>query len=250
MVKRRGGGKEYSAHALLGALDLSQHISDRADLKSVCEKARKYLTMLGPPGTPQPEVVVPSPATLSRSLFRIDVLLTCKRQEVWKERLKTPGWVILCSDSSGIGQKEWFLTEEDYMAESDSHLFFETKSNPASQHVVTRTCLTPVVLGSGLADLPHKLARLVHQVRLELGTRSAMEQYFGRVISYISDMGVEHSLVTVPNVDLDEAAQEVVQTSDGLLALSWPAIDRTQVIEDDSLDTLDSMASNGIEGVQ
>ena len=63
--------------------------------------------------------------------------------------------------------------------------------------------MTPVALGLGCSKYRHKLAALLHQLRLEVGGDSRrLQRYCYSVVSICTDQGVEASLAFAPNVDL------------------------------------------------
>jgi hypothetical protein len=235
--------------SLVVNLDMADLLSNAGSLKLACTKAMRCMGLAAWQEEGQPHKH-PSPATLSRSIFRVDVMLTSWRQTFWEELFdKSDGdsdpWIVLCSDGSSIGGRDWFITEEDTLLPSDAHLLFETRTTPASCNAISRNCLTPVCVGSGMADLPHKLAALVHQVRLDLGPTHRMQRYFRRVISYVSDMGTEHLLSGVPDVDLQKCTSELVNASGGLLQADSHDMQLPAIVRDHGID-LQPQASNGL----
>ena len=64
--------------------------------------------------------------------------------------------------------------------------------------------MTPVVLGLGCSKFRHKLAALIHQMRVEVGNDVwKLARYCRSIVSFTTDMGVEAGLVDAPAIDLD-----------------------------------------------
>ena len=65
--------------------------------------------------------------------------------------------------------------------------------------------LIPCNLGLGCSKLRHKLAALLHQLKLEVGSSpKTLRKYCSFVIGFVTDQGVEASLVDAPNFELGE----------------------------------------------
>ena len=67
-------------------------------------------------------------------------------------------------------------------------------ANPNTSDVLSRHVLTPTVLGSGASGYAHKLANLLHSIRLDVGTSlEALASYLSSVVAVVTDMGAELS---------------------------------------------------------
>ena len=216
---RQFGGVQYGLRTIMKSTDLYQDLRSMSKLEQVLSKSWNFVGTGVAGEAANLDIIVPSSATISRSLFRIDLLLIHSHQQWWQAQRKQQNgcWIVLCSDASNICGKEWFITEHDILLKKDIDLLYDTKVSKTASQAIKRVVLTPACLGSGKAGVANKLKALLHQVRLDVGADDLVKLYFQSVLGFLSDLGTEHLLATAPHVDLKQSRQTSINQSAGLL---------------------------------
>jgi hypothetical protein len=87
----------------------------------------------------------------------------------------------------------------------------------ASLPSISRHVLPPVCLGSGATRLADKLSALLHSLRLEVGSETAMQNYLESVTCFCTDMGTESGLSEVSHISMEGVAKDAAAALDTTL---------------------------------
>ena len=205
------GGVQYTIVALLHALRVSGFLRNAGNLKRSVHAALRFALGEGADAVIE-EVgsAVPSAATISRSLFIIDMLIMTMRRKWWAD-LAGDFFVQLGSDASNQSGHEWYVQEEEVLLTTDAaRLMDPTVPTETLATLLTRRVHIPTMLGSGSTTLAHKMQNMIHACRCEVG-HDRLDQYFSNVVGWCSDWGTEFGLPDVPRVDLARQSQQTVQ---------------------------------------
>ena len=200
-----GRGYRYLSVSLLQALMNSRMLSRTSHLREAVAKClltlfpcqRSLETLLA-------QRFIPSPSTLSRGQLVIDAAFMLHMRARFAQLLEDGASFFIKTDSSPLGGHDYLITEVSFSAKKDLLRAWEAAGTLVSQrqqwldgwssqqqqechrqevlflHVLLKAhTLPPTTLGSGCADLSHKLHAFIHSLLLELGVDDGFKNLQG-----------------------------------------------------------------------
>ncbi len=196
--------QRHAACTLIQSILLAWGIKDKGKMNNVLSQA---LELCFPGGGKLLQVrAAPSPSTVNRSQFLVDVAMMVRRQLEWTNR----SLHYLFADASPQGGRDWLMSRQVEIDRShlvevwEAAMALERQEEPHTATTDACNCIltervslhlhAPVALGLGQMSVSHKCAALLHAMFLETPSWNALKTTLSNVVSVTTDMGTELSM--------------------------------------------------------
>lgn len=162
------------------------------------------------------DLILPSPATLSRGRLYLDVAYMFRMREVHNEVMQSGALIMGMVDSSPQGGRDWVIHECCFLHQDALQVVTEAAEQMARiglgfevvedvggamrslQDVVARGFRThvfpPTGLGSWHGNIAHKFHAVLHGLRLECSSWRVVQALLHNYFTITTDLGVERKL--------------------------------------------------------
>lgn len=272
-VRGHVGAPAYSLQQLFSFMNLGRLLKDKREMKDALQ--RSFEVISGDTGISNRFDGItgdaPSAATISRSSYKLDTAHMLLRQQQWQSRYgdeddSVPMWIVQLGFDASALKKEFFLCQEicqtseealhqwkasygklakleataldEHLPESDE---LSDSDEPTPSKTLEVRVLPPVTLGKGFTSTHHKVAGLLHMIKLEVGNQKNVESYCRSVVSLVSDQGTERGISNSCKINLS-----VVEHNDAeALGTTRAEEGRQVVVQEDDQSLLNQFRQQG-----
>lgn len=227
-VRGHVGAPAYSLQQLFSFMNLGRLLKDKREMKDALQQ--QWQSRYGDEDDSVPMWIVQlgfDASALKKEFFLCQEI--CQTSEEALHQWKASYGKLAKLEATALDEH---LPESDELSDSDE---------PTPSKTLEVRVLPPVTLGKGFTSTHHKVAGLLHMIKLEVGNQKNVESYCRSVVSLVSDQGTERGISNSCKINLS-----VVEHNDAeALGTTRAEEGRQVVVQEDDQSLLNQFRQQG-----